>query len=109
MVTGDIRNESPDIALSGIGLLLLRILPFGGGLYAKSLRKLMDSISNQAFRSYSHYFAGMVKLTKGYSKQFRNSNRELDDVLEQFPRMNGHRGLMLSTVKAHRRKCKLQV
>ena len=108
-MSSDIRSESPDIALSGVGLLFLRVLPFCSGLYAKSLRKLMDSVSNQAFRSYSYYFVGMVKLTKGYSKRFRNSNRELEDVLKRFPRLSEHRGVMLDAVKAHRRKCKLVV
>ncbi len=106
-MVGDIRSESPDIALSSVKLMFLRILPFGANAYAKSLRKLMDSVSDQAFRSYSPYFAGMVKLTKRNSKRFRNSSRETDSILQEFPRLKQHRGVTLGFVKAHRQKHKL--
>ena len=104
-MVGDIRSESPDIALSSVKLMFLRILPFGANAYAKSLRKLMDSVSDQAFRRYSPYFAGMVKLTKRNSKRFSNSNQETDAILCQFPRLP--KGAVLACVKAHRQKYRL--
>jgi len=105
MATTVMKREAPGIALVGLELAILRILPFASNLYARVLRKLMDSVSDESFRNYTVYFAGMVKLTKGNSKRFRNSNKETDCVLKQYPRLP--RGITLVFVKAHRRKCKL--
>lgn len=109
MMTDVLKKEAPSMFLSSIKLMVLRALPFTAKRYAQSLRKLMDGISDESFKYYSSYFAGMVKLTKRGSQRFRNSSRETDYVLQEFPRLKQHRSLTLGFVRVHRQKCKLPI
>lgn len=104
-----VKAELGGIILGAGKLAVLRWLPFADKTYEKKLRELMDNTSESSFRNYISYFAGMVKLTKRNSKQFRNSSRETNFILQQFPRLQQHRSITLGVVKAHRQKCKLPV
>ncbi|KKM93157.1 hypothetical protein LCGC14_1211210 [marine sediment metagenome] len=105
----DIRSEAPGIGLASVWLGILRMLPFAKQAYNRSLRNLMDEkkMSPESFRHYHQYLLGLVRLTKKNSMEFRNRNRETEDILRHYPRLNAHKGAMLERVKAHRRKCNL--
>ena len=102
----DIRQEAPSIGLASGWLMVLRIFPFARNAYDNSLRNLMDGMSEESFRKYHPFLVGMVRLTKRNSKRFRNSNKETESLLKQYPKLNNCRGDMFDRVKAHRRKCK---
>lgn len=107
MTINTMKREAPNIVLSSIKLMFIRLLPFSTNLYNRSLCKLIDRVSDASFLGYYQHFIRMIKFTKRDSKRFRNSSKEMENVLSQFPRLSSHRGVVFGIVRIHRMKHKL--
>lgn len=103
----NIKKECPSIAFVGLKLAILRYMPFCSNAYDNILKLLIANVSNKSFQEYSLYLTGMVKLSKKRSLEYYNSNREVDGLLKEYPRLN--KGMLLPFVQMHRKKYKLKV
>lgn len=102
----EVRKESFNIVALGIKLAFCRIF-MSQSKYNKYLKEQINDLNDSTFRLYATQLLECIKLTKKRSIIFKNSYKETDVILAQFPRFKSYQKHLFKYVKEHRIKNRL--
>ncbi len=102
------RSTAEEIIKYSYKLVISRIpiLPFRCRRWF--YKSYVQGISDKAFNVYGRRVVEVICFSKGNSKQFRNTNRELDAILEWIPMLEKYRGILREHIRKQRLKYNLR-
>ncbi len=108
MVKTKEQVEALGVAQTTMKLAMMKMNPLiSQGHYNKSLREMIDGMSETVFRAFGTSLLEALKFTKKGSKKYDNCMIEADDIITQFPRLKPYYKELLAMVIEHRRKCNI--
>lgn len=108
-MTATIEEKKASLAvITGAYKLFLTKLPLPIRYKRKVYKSYVDSLSDTAFRYYGSTIVLVLPLTKKESIKFKNLHEELNNVLNDIPRLKYYQGVLSGCIKKHRRKYKLK-
>ena len=92
-----------------IPLLFARINPFiSVEKYYRKMAEVTESLAGE-FAGYIPQLTQSLKYSRSYSKKFRNTEKEAQNIIKIIPRFRQYYSLIYDDVKNHRQKQKLNL
>ncbi len=93
-----------------IPTLLKANLPWlSKGARRKVFREFVDSLSDMTFNVYSTKIMDKIGLTEKKSREFKDSDAELKDILVWLRRLEPYKAELLKRIRENRKKYKLAI